>query len=118
MLQSEVIRKLSRECCLAMGSFDYYKTVSTYIQMALAVGVEHYTVRMEEIVALDMNGTEAGRFKSYGEAHAKLGIDEGSISAVIDGHRQTAGGLKWMKVRDYELVEREPERGLNIIPLK
>lgn len=86
--------------------------------MALAVGVEHFNVRMEEIVALDSNGTEAGRFRSLSEAHAKLGIDEGSISAVMDGHRQTAGGLKWMKVRDYELIRREPEKGLTIIPLK
>jgi hypothetical protein len=101
-----------------MGDFKYHKTVKTYIQMALAVGVEHYTVRMEEIVALDKNGIEAGRFKSLSDAHNKLGIDEGSISSVMDGNRQTAGGLKWMRVKDYELIEREPEKGLTIIPLK
>ena len=118
MLQSEVINKLSHECCLAMGSFDYFKTIRIYIQMALAVGVEHYNIRMEEIVAMDKNGAEAGRFRSLSEAHAKLGIDEGSISSVMDGHRQTAGGLKWMKVKDYELVPRKQEKGLTIIPLK
>ena len=118
MLQSEVINKLSRECCLAMGDFDYFKTVRIYIQMALAVGVEHYRVDMDEVVAMDMEGREAGRFKSIQEASDKLGILQSGIMNNLAGRSAWAGGLKWMKVKDYELIEREPERGIKIIPLK
>lgn len=118
MLQAEVINKLSRECCLAMGSFDNFKTIKIYIQMALAVGVEHYMVSMEEVVALDMNGKEAGRFKSIQEASDKMGIHQSGIVNNLSGRSAWASGLKWMKVKDYELVRREPERGLKIIPLK
>jgi len=118
MLQSEVINKLSRECCLAMGSFDYHQTVRIYIQMALAVGVDHFSKEMEEVVALDMNGTEAGRFKSIQDASDKLGICQSGIMNNLSGRSAWAGGLKWMKVKDYELVPREQERGIKIIPLK
>jgi hypothetical protein len=118
MLQSEVINKLSHECCLAMGSFDYFRTVRIYIQMALAVGVEHYRIDMDEVVALDMEGVEAGRFKSIQEAADKIGIIQSAIVNNLSGRSASAGGLKWMKVKDYELVPREPEKGLTIIPLK
>ena len=118
MLQSEVINKLSRECCLAMGSFDYFKTVRIYIQMALAVGVEHYAKEMEEIVVLDMNGTECGRYKSIVETAEKLGLFAENISAALNGRQQTSGGFKYIKTRDYELIKREEHSTLNIIPLK
>jgi len=36
----------------------------------------------------------------------------------LSGRSAWAGGLKWMKVKDYELVPREQERGIKIIPLK
>ena len=85
MLQSEVINKLSRECCIAMGTFDYFKTVKIYIQMALAVGVDHFSKEMEEVVALDMNGVEAGRFKSVQEAADKLGIKQSGIMNNLAG---------------------------------
>ena len=107
MLQSEVINKLSRECCLAMGDFDYFKTVRIYIQMALSIGIEHYTKDMEEVVALYRDGVEAGRFKSEKDAAEKLGIAYQNISAVLEGRQHTAGGLMFMRTRDYELVERE-----------
>ena len=101
-----------------MGSFDHFKTVRIYIQMALAVGVEHYMVSMDEVVALDMNGVEAGRFKSIQEAADKMGIKQSGIMNNLAGRSAWAGGLKWMKVKDYELIERDPEKGLKIIPLK
>jgi hypothetical protein len=101
-----------------MGSFDYHQTVRIYIQMALAVGIDHYSVTMEEVVALDMNGVEAGRFKSVTDASKKLGILQHGITQNLSGRSAWAGGLKWMKVKDYELVPRESERGIKIIPLK
>jgi hypothetical protein len=118
MLQSEVINKLSRECCLAMGDFTYFKTIRTYIQMALAVGVDHYTTDMEEVVAMDFEGKEAGRFKSIKDAANELNFPRQNIVAVLHGRRPSYCGLKFMKVKDYELVRREPERGIKIIPLK
>lgn len=116
MIQSEVINKLSRECCLAMGDFHYFNTVRSYIQMALSVGLEHYTVDMEEIVVLSQKGVEMGRFKSLSDASKNLGIDKRGISAVICGRQRTCGGMMFIKARDYDLVLREghalnPRRG-------
>jgi len=107
MIQSEVIHKLSRECCLALGDFDHFDTVRSYIQMALSIGIEHYSKTMEEVVALYKDGTEAGRFKSVTEASEKLGIYQSSITNVLSGRCHLAGGLMWMKTKDYELIERE-----------
>jgi hypothetical protein len=101
-----------------MGDFDYFKTVRIYIQMALAVGVDHYSKEMNEVVAMDKYGTECGRFKSIQDAANKMGIRQNAIVNTLSGRSQWAGGLKWMKVKDYELIEREPDRGLSIIPLK
>lgn len=109
MLQSEVINKLSRECCLAMGDFHYFKTVQIYIQMALSIGLEHFSVLEEEIVALYMDGSEAGRFKGIQECERKLGISHQNISKVLNGSRHSAGGLMFIKTRDYELTKRSEE---------
>lgn len=119
MLQSEVIKKLSTECCMSLGDFDYYQTISTYIQMALSIGVKHFHKLEEEIVVLDMKGVEAGRFKSVNEAAKVLGIHAGSISEVLTGKRHSAGGLMFIKTVDYELVERKRDDILvqDIIPL-
>ena len=110
MLQAEVIDKLTRECCRAIGDFDYYQTIRIYIQMALSIGVEHYSYEMEEIVAMYRDGSEAGRFKSVHETSDKLGISQGNISECLNGNRHSAGGLIFMKTKDYELVEREEKK--------
>jgi len=117
MLQSEVITKLSRECCLALGDFSHFETVRIYIQMALSIGIEHYTKDMEEVVAIYKEGAEAGRFKSISDAADKLGIHQHDISAVLIGRQQTAGGLKFMKVKDYDLVPRKYIPNNKRIPL-
>jgi hypothetical protein len=117
MIQSEVINKLARECCLALGDFDHFTTVHTYIQMALSIGIEHYTKDMEEIVAMYRDGVEAGRFKSIREAERKLGIDRRNINQVLRGAAHSAGGLIFIKTKDYELIERKKERGQSVPPL-
>ena len=109
MLQSEVINKLSRECCIAIGDFHNFKTIRTYIQMALSIGIEHYTKDMEEIVVLSTHGNEIGRYKSASEASKQLGIPQSNISAVLTGQQQTTGGLRFMKSRDFDLIPREDE---------
>lgn len=120
MLQSEVINKLARECCLAIGEFDHFKIIRTYIQMALSIGIEHFTEDMEEIVVLDRNGTEAGRFKSITKAAKELGLHRQNISAILAGQQQTAGGLMFIRTKDYELVKRDnsEKSKIQIIPLK
>jgi len=107
MIQSEVINKLSRECCLALGDFDHFDTVRTYIQMALSIGIEHYSRDMEEVVALYKDGVEAGRFKSVNDAMNKLGIPQTQICAVLNGRQHTTGGLMFIRTKDYELVKRK-----------
>ncbi len=114
MTQGEVISKLARECCLAMGEFYYYDTVRTYIQMALSIGIEHYTKDMEEIVALYQDGREAGRFKSVGEAATKLGLPQSSVSSVLSGKQYTAGGLKFVKTKDFELFKRDDNTSFRV----
>lgn len=109
MLQSEVINKLTKELCLAQGTFDYFTINRTYIQMALSIGIEHYTKDMEEIVALYQDGSEAGRFKSITDAANKLGIHQNYISAVLIGEQHTTGGLQFIKAKDYDLIPRNSE---------
>ena len=102
----EAINKLARELCLAQGTFDYFEVNRLTSKWPLW-GLEHFTKDMEEVVALYRDGTEAGRFKSVGDASLKLGIHQSCVSDVIRGVQQTAGGLKFMKARDYELVPRK-----------
>jgi len=120
MLQSTVINKLSLECAVALGDLDHLQTIHIYIQMALSIGVEHYTKDMEEIVVMDTHGVEAGRYKSISEAVKELGIRQGDISAVLTSRQHTAGGYMFMKTKDYELVPRKDSNKpkLKIIPLK
>ena len=106
MLQSTVINKLAKECCLAIGSFDDYKTIKIYIQMALAIGVEHYTVDMEEIVVIDQSGIERGRYKSITETADKLGLRAENISATLNGRQHTCGGFLFIKAKDFDLIKR------------
>jgi hypothetical protein len=108
MLVSEVVSKLSHECCLALGDFDHFQTVQAYIQMALCVGLEHFKKEMEEIVVLTHDGVEIGRYKSEMEASDKLGVHRESILAVANGRRYSAGGYRFMKARDFDLIPREP----------
>lgn len=106
MLQSKVVHKLSMECAIALGDLDHLQTIRIYIQMALAIGVEHYTKDMEEIVAMDYEGVVCGSWKCVTEASEKLGIRQSDISAVLTGRQHSAGGYLFMKTKDYELVKR------------
>lgn len=106
------------ECALALGEFNHLQTIRTYIQMALSIGLVHFHILDEEIVVLDMNGKEAGRFKNLASAEKTLGINKSSISEVLNGNRHSAGGLMFMRIEDYELVPREKSTSfLPILPL-
>lgn len=104
MIQNEVINKLSMELAMALGDLDTLQTCRTYIRMALAIGIDHFTKDMEEIVQMDRFGEEIARFKSVTEASVKSGIRQGDISAVLTGLQHSAGGFLFMKEKDKELV--------------
>ena len=104
MTTSEVVNKLSMEMAVALGDLDTLQTCRTYLQMALSIGVEHFTKDMEEIIQMDCNGVEMGRYKSVTEASVKIGISQYSISAVLTGIQHTTGGFMFIKTKDKELI--------------
>ena len=112
MLQSDVIQKLTVEChTLVIHDPDNaFVTIRKYIQMALVVGLEHFSTNMDEVVVLDHNGVEQGIYKSTQEASEKLGVYRKNITAVLGGRRPTAGGYKFIKRKDYKLLRRSSEK--------
>jgi hypothetical protein len=76
-----------------------------YIHIALSVGMDHFHPLDEEIIAMDREGVELGRFKSVTEAEIKLGIHKSAISECLNGNRHTAGGLMFLKTKDKELMD-------------
>lgn len=104
MTQGEVINKLSIEMALALGDLDTLQTCRTYIQMALMIGIEHFTKDMEEIIVLTKNGEEVTRLKSVTEGELKLGIRQACISDCLAGRQHTAGGYMFIKAKDKELI--------------
>jgi len=104
MTQSEVINKLSMEMAIALGDLDTLHTCRHYLSMALSIGIEHFTVTMEEIVAMDFEGVERGHYKSVTDAGEKLGLYAENITAVLNGRQHSAGGFLFIRARDKELV--------------
>ena len=107
MTQSEVVNKMAMEMAHALGDFEKLKTCRFYINMAITMGTEYFTRRMEEVVAMNYEGKEMGRYKSAREASQELGLDESHISKVLSGRYHSTGGYIFMKVKDKELVKRE-----------
>lgn len=104
MTQGEVINKLSMEMALALGDLDTLQTCRTYIQMALSIGIDHFTKDMEEIIQMDHFGAEIDRYKSISEAVRETGISQPCISDAIRGAQHTAGGFIFMKSKDKVLI--------------
>lgn len=77
-----------------------------YIQMALSIGLEHFSKDMEEVYAFNKWGREVGCFKSVRDASKKLGIPAHYISNMLSGRQSTAGGLIFVRSKDVELVKR------------
>lgn len=104
MTVSEVVNKLTMEQALALGDLDTLPTCRRYIQMALSIGIDHFTRDSDEIIAMNYSGEEVSRFKSIREAEAKLGIDRRNIGHVLKGTAHSAGGLLFIRAKDKELV--------------
>lgn len=106
MIVSEVIKKLALELSFETGDLEDIKIYKKYLQRALSIGIEHYTKDMEEIIAMNYEGTEIGRFKSVTDASNKLGITQSAISSVLTKTQHSTGGLLFVKLKDLELVLR------------
>jgi hypothetical protein len=104
MTQSEVINKLSMEMAIALGDLETLPTCRIYIQMALSIGIEHFTKDMEEIIVMNYEGKEIDRIKSVSDIEKKFGIKQCYVSAVLRGDQHSAGGFIFMKSRDKELI--------------
>lgn len=99
MIQSQVIKKLALEMASQTGHVEDMKIYKQYIRMALVVGMEHFDPRMEEIIAIDKNGTEIS-FKSEADAAEKLGLNVGNINKVLQGRKKTIGGYSFVKATE------------------
>lgn len=106
MTTREVVNKLALELAFKTGHMEDMKYYKEYLRMALAVGVEHFTVRMREVVAMNFEGKEMGRFKSVDDAAKKLIIPRQNVFQVLEGRRPSAHGFKFIYVDDIELIER------------
>jgi hypothetical protein len=104
MTHNEVINKLSMEMALALGDLDTLQTCRVYIQMALTIGINHFTKNMEEIIALDSEGREVGRYRSIMEIEKALGVKESNVHHVLAGRNHTAGGYIFIRSKDKELI--------------
>jgi|SRR3990172_1896292 len=122
MTHSQVIDKLAMEMAIAMdleeqqGIEDHTPTYRWFIRQALDIGTNHFTKDMEEVVMITKEGAEAARYKGVTDASHKTGIRQADISAVITGRQHTAGGFKFMKAKDWELVPRpdpDPEKNFD-----
>lgn len=92
------------EMALALGELDHLQTCRHYIQMALSIGLEHFSKDSQEIICMNYSGEELIRFKSIREAADKLGIDRRNISHVLEGTAHSAGGYKFILAKDKELI--------------
>ena len=122
MTQSEVINKLAMELAIAIdldnenGIQDHTPVYRWFIRQALDIGTNHFTKDVEEVVMLSKEGEEVARYKGVIDASIKTGIRQGDISAVLTGVQHTAGGFKFMKAKDWELVPRpdpDPEKNFD-----
>lgn len=107
MTAREVINKLSLELAFHTGNLDDMAFYKQYLQMALVVGAEHFVNTKEEIVAMDHEGREVGRYKSIPEAATKLGLHRALVQAVVNKRRYQTGGLLFIRAKEGELIKRK-----------
>jgi len=58
----------------------------------------------QKVFQLDINGNIIKQFDTENEAAQLTGANRYKISAVINGHRKTAGGYRWKKAGDDGIV--------------
>lgn len=105
----EVVNKLALELAFKTGHIEDIKEYKEKLQMALVIGTEHFINTKEEIIAMNHEGYEVGRFKSIADASLKLGIGRSNIHHVLEKRQYQAGGLIFIKEADMELILRKEE---------
>jgi hypothetical protein len=106
MTQNQVINKLALELAFQTGRMEDMKLYKQYLRMALVVGTDHFLVGMKEIVAMDKEGKELGRFRCIKDVAKKLNLRYDSIEDVLQKRRNSVFGYKFIYAIDMELKER------------
>jgi hypothetical protein len=101
-----MVNKMSMEMALRLGDLSHLKICKFYLGMALTIGTEYFTRDMEEIVAMNYEGVEQGRYKSARDAAQHLGLDESHISKVLSGRYHTHKGFMFIRAKDKLLIKR------------
>lgn len=122
MTQTEVINKISKEAAEQLEKIVNIKTTESaelielatdpefvnaikwFVRQALVIGTDHFTKNSEEIIALDMEGHEIGRYKNILEIEKVLGVKESNVHHVLAGRNHTAGGFMFIRSKDRDRV--------------
>jgi hypothetical protein len=112
----EVINKLALELAFATGDLENIAHYKKYLRMALVVGTEHFINNKEEIVAMDYEGVEQGRYNSIRDAARKLGLDPSAICKVVNGRSYSHGGYLFIRRKETELVKMLKNQNTILLP--
>lgn len=84
---------------------NYYKNLEWITQKENIQKSSKDTTHKKRVIKTDNNGNIIKVFDSINEACKEVGVDRTTISKVIVGVNQTAGGFKW----EYEDEEKRPQ---------
>jgi hypothetical protein len=111
----EVVNKLALEMAFDTGHIEDIKIYKEKLQMAVVIGKDHFFHTTEEIIAMDYEGFERGRFKSVTDASEKLGICRSSIDHVLMKRQHSAGGYLFVREIDQELILRKEDNDETVL---
>jgi len=99
MSLSKVGKESPRKGCTLSDETKMKMSVAKIGKRGNASGVKHtYETRrkkMKSVIQMDINGSEIKLWGSMSGAAKELGLDNGKITLVCQGKRQTTGGFKW-----------------------
>lgn len=84
---------------------NYYKNLEWITQKENIQKSSKDTTHCKRVIQKDMNGKIIKVFDTINDAAKEVGVDRTTVSKVIVGINQTAGGFKW----EYEDEEKRPE---------
>ena len=87
----------------------HHKTAAGFIWSKTkeeSVTIKYKVIYKEKIVQLDVNGNYINTFENIKEAGDFNNIVPSNISRCVRGLRKTAGGFKWMLLKEYELKQK------------
>lgn len=114
MTRDYVLNQLTCELVALTGDTENMSAYRKYLNMALDIGVNHFTKDMEEVIQMDTNGRIIKRYKGITDAATKIGIKQCSISDVITGRQNSTHGFIFRKASSFE----KPEHKSNYVTLQ